>query len=112
MALGGFELGGGNHPQLGVETSLVEPVDPLQGAVLNVLEPAPGTVVANQVGLVETVERFGQGVDAPIDVKGLPSGGDLAWTREELIDLAGHVARQASGDLPLGEALSGTVRTP
>ena len=62
MVLGGFEPGGGNHPQLGVEMSLVEPVDPLQGGVLNVLEPAPGTVFANQLGLVETVERFGQGV--------------------------------------------------
>ncbi len=62
MVVGGFELSGGNHAQPGVESPAVEPVEVLQGGVLHVLEPAPGTVLANQLGLVETVERFSQGV--------------------------------------------------
>ena len=62
MVVDGFELSGGSHAQLSVEPTLVEPVEVFQGGELHVLQSAPRTVFANQLGLVETVEGFGQGV--------------------------------------------------
>ena len=62
MVMGGFEISRGNHAQLAVEPELVEPVEVLQGGVLHVFQTTPGTVFADQLGLVETVEGFGQSV--------------------------------------------------
>ena len=44
------------------EPAVVEPVDVLQGGVLDVVEAPPGATVADQLGLVQAVERLGQGV--------------------------------------------------
>ena len=77
MVMVSFELSGGHHAQFALEPALVEPVEVLQGGVLHVLEPAPGTVFVDQLGLVETVERFGQGIDAPIE-RQAPRGLDVA----------------------------------
>jgi hypothetical protein len=64
MVVDGLELGGRDHADLPVEPLLVEPVDVLEGSVLDVVESPPGSVVANRLRLVEPVERFGQGVVA------------------------------------------------
>ncbi len=41
---------------------MVEPVDPLQGGVLDVVEALPGAAAADQFGLVQADDRLGQGV--------------------------------------------------
>src|SRR5260370_37271401 len=69
MVVEGVELGGRDHADLPVEPSLVEPVDVLEGRVLDVVESPPGSVVANHLRLVEPVERLGQGV-----VVAIPAG--------------------------------------
>ena len=48
------------------EAAVVEPVDPFEGRVLEVVEAAPGAAVADELGLVEPDDRLGEGVDAPI----------------------------------------------
>src|SRR2546423_383682 len=57
-----FEFGWWAHAELAVQAPMVEPVDVLQGGVFHVVEPAPGPAVADQLGLVQTVEGFRQGV--------------------------------------------------
>lgn len=49
---------------------MVEPVDPFQGGEFNRFEVAPRSAPMNDLGLVETVDRFGERVvvavaDAP-----------------------------------------------
>src|SRR5713226_6391175 len=61
MVVDGLELGGRDHADLPVEPSLGEPVHVLEGGVLDVVESPPGSVVANHLRLVESVEGFGQG---------------------------------------------------
>jgi hypothetical protein len=58
----GFELRGWDVAELAVEAALVEPVDVLGDGDLDVVDAGPGTLVADQLGLEEAVERFGQGV--------------------------------------------------
>ena len=41
---------------------MVEPVDPLQGGVLDLVQALPWPVPANQFGLVQADDRLGQGV--------------------------------------------------
>ena len=41
---------------------MVEPVDPLQGGVLEVVDAPPGAALADQFGLVQADDRLGQGV--------------------------------------------------
>ena len=48
---------------------MVEPVDPFESGVLEVVEAAPRCPVTNQFGLVETDDRLGQRV-----IKRIPSG--------------------------------------
>src|SRR5829696_4556338 len=57
-----FKLGRWAHAELAVQALIVEPVDVLQGGIFDVFEPAPGTAVADQLGFVQTVEGFRQGV--------------------------------------------------
>jgi hypothetical protein len=45
-----------------VETSVVEPVDPFEGGDLDVLDGPPGPAWLDQFGLVEAVDRLGEGV--------------------------------------------------
>src|SRR5688500_11670305 len=58
----GLVLGRWDHAELGVQPAVVEPVDVVQRGVFDILKAAPGSFVANQLGLVEAVEGFGQGV--------------------------------------------------
>ena len=53
------------------ESPVVEPVDPFQGGQLQVVEAPPRPQVADEFGLVEADDRFGQGV-----VLGVASGSD------------------------------------
>ncbi len=60
---GGLELGGWDHPQLAVQAAVVEPVDVLEGGVLDVVEAPPEAAVADRLGRVQAVEGlFGQGI--------------------------------------------------
>ena len=58
--IAGLELRGRNHPELPVELAVVEPVDVRQGGERHIVEPLPRPLVADQLGLVEAVERFGE----------------------------------------------------
>jgi hypothetical protein len=64
-----FEFGWWDVAAVFVEASVVEPVDPFQGGDLDVVGGAPWACGFDQLGLVETVDRLGEGVDAPIAVK-------------------------------------------
>lgn len=57
-----------------VEPSVVVPVDPFGGREFDLVEGAPGPAF-DDLGLVQAVDRFGQGVDAPIAVKLCRVGG-------------------------------------
>ena len=78
-----FELGGWDASEFVEQTSMVEPVDPFQGGEFEVVETARWSFVADEFGLVEPVDRLGEGVDAPI-------GQDLVSGRDE----AGPVCRR------------------
>lgn len=43
------------------QAALAEPIDPLEGRVLDAVEVLPGTLPADQLGLVEADDRLGQG---------------------------------------------------
>ena len=45
-----------------VESRLVEPVDPVQGAELEVIDPSPGSFVADTLSLVEADRALGQSI--------------------------------------------------
>lgn len=57
-----FVLGRWDVAELAVEPSLVEPVDVLGDGDLEVVDACPGALVADQLGLEQTVERLGEGV--------------------------------------------------
>ncbi len=69
-----LKYGGGHHPELPVEPLVVKPIDVGQGGVLDVVQPLPGPLMPDQLGLVQAVEGFSEGVDAPIDVKSSHGG--------------------------------------
>ena len=70
---GGFVLGGGSHPDSGVWPGGVEPVDPLGGGDLDGVDVLPRALVADELGLVQRVERLGQSI-----VVGIPLSLDLS----------------------------------
>ncbi len=41
---------------------VVEPIDPLQGCVLDGVNVPPGTTASDDFGLVQSVDRLGQGI--------------------------------------------------
>ena len=51
---------GGSHPDGGVRANGARPVDPLGGGDLNGVDVLPGSLVTDQLGLVQRVERLGQ----------------------------------------------------
>ena len=53
-------LGGGSHPDGGVWPGGVEPVDPLGGGDLDGVDVLPGSLVTDELGLVQGVQRLGQ----------------------------------------------------
>ena len=70
--VGGLDLGWGAHVEFAVEPAVVPPPDPFQGRELDLLDRAPRALEADQLGLVQAVDRLGVSVDAPI-------GQDFAW---------------------------------
>jgi hypothetical protein len=60
--VGLFELDRRHHRDLAVKAAVVEPVDVLEGGELDIVEAAPWSLAADELGLVETVEALGQGV--------------------------------------------------
>lgn len=71
--VGGLVLGGRDVADLAVEAPVVEPVDPLEDRLLEMVEVAPGAVAAMQLGLEQADRRLGEGIDARI-------GQDMAGT--------------------------------
>ena len=59
---GGFELGRRDRTNGLQEAAMVEPVDPLQGGVLDLVDAPPGAAPVDQLGLVQPDDRLGQGV--------------------------------------------------
>lgn len=57
----GLELRWGNHADLSVRSPMIEPINILEGGVFDVVEPAPGPVLADLLRLVEPV-----GVHLPV----------------------------------------------
>ncbi len=51
------------------QSAVVEPVDPFEGGIFDGLEVAPRPATVNDLGLEQAVDRFRQGVEAPIFVK-------------------------------------------
>ena len=62
LGVEGFELGGRMHASRAVQATVVEPVHVRQGGIFHVIEPTPGAGVPDQLGLVEAIEGFGQGI--------------------------------------------------
>jgi hypothetical protein len=77
------------------EPALVEPVDPLQGGVFDLVQAPPWATPADQLGLVQADDRLGQGV-----VVGVAAGAD----RDDRAGSARRsVSRMDSYWLPLSE---------
>ncbi len=74
--VGSFELSRRDVTDGFEESAMVEPVDPLEGGVLDVVDALPRTTPADELGLVEPDDRLGERVDAPIGVK--PAWGQRA----------------------------------
>ena len=68
--MGRFVLGGGVHPQGGVQASVVVPVDPGHGRELDVAQGPQGLVVEDPgldaLGLEQADDALRQGVEAPM----------------------------------------------
>ena len=62
LVVGGLELGWWEMADGLQEPAVVEPVDPLQGGVLDLIKTLPGAAPADQFGLVQPDDRLGQGV--------------------------------------------------
>jgi hypothetical protein len=78
----GLELGWWDIADGLQEPTMVEPVDPLQGGVLDVVHPLPGAAPADQLGLVQPDDGLGQGV--VIGVADRANRGDRAGLGEPL----------------------------
>ena len=65
--VGGLELGWWEMADGLQEPAVVEPVDPLQGGVLDLVQAPPRATPADQLGLVQPNDRLGQRVGAPMD---------------------------------------------
>lgn len=55
-----LELDRRDHPDLAVESTMIEPVDVLGRRELELVDALPGPAVADQLGLEQRVERLGQ----------------------------------------------------
>jgi len=64
--VGGLELGRWDMADRLQEPAVVEPVDPLQGGVLDLVEALPGAAPADQLSRVQPDDRLGQGVIEPV----------------------------------------------
>jgi hypothetical protein len=52
-----------------VNSSVVEPVDVVEGCPFDMFDVVPGALAMNQFALVETIEVLREGIDASIVVK-------------------------------------------
>jgi hypothetical protein len=98
---GGFELGRRDRTNGLQEPAMVEPVDPFQGGVLDLVDALPGASPADQLGLVQPDDRLGQGV--VVAVAAGTDRGDRAGVGEPFGVADGQVAgrlRRASPGLP------------
>ena len=66
MVVVGFELGWWDVADLAVEAAVVEPFDVRQCGQLDGLGVAPGAFTFGQLGLIERVHGFSEGVDAAL----------------------------------------------
>ena len=71
-----FGLGGRDISDRLEEASSVEPVDPFESGVLDGFETAPWATPVDEFGLVEAVDRLGEGV--VVAVADAADGGDEA----------------------------------
>jgi len=62
IIIAGFDLGGRDISDRLEEASIVEPVDPFEGGELDGLEVAARSAPMDDLGLVEAVDRLGEGV--------------------------------------------------
>lgn len=60
------------------KATVVEPVDPFQSGELHGFEVPPRSSPMDDLGLVKTIDRFGESVDAPISVKAQKAGKRMA----------------------------------
>jgi hypothetical protein len=60
--MGGLELDRWDVPDGFQEPAVVEPVDPFQGGVLDLVQALPGAAPADQLGLVQADDGLGQRV--------------------------------------------------
>ena len=72
----GFVFGWWDAAEVVVDASVVEPVDPFEGGEFKVVEAAPWSLVADEFGLVEAVDCFGERV--VVTVAAGPDGVDDA----------------------------------
>ena len=70
-SVGRLELHRRHVVEVAVQPVVVVPVDPTEGGELHVVDGSPRPLArpADELGLVEGVDRLGQRVEAPIDVK-------------------------------------------
>jgi hypothetical protein len=69
----GLELDRRNVAQAAVQAHLVEPVHPVQSRELKFVDASPGSLGADEFGLVEPDQALGEGVEAPMS-SGLGKG--------------------------------------
>src|SRR6266508_1823177 len=69
--MGGLELRRRNVADGLEQTAMVEPVHPLEGGVLDLVDAPPGAAPADELGLAQADDRLGQSV-----VVRVPSGAD------------------------------------
>jgi len=62
MVVGGLEPGRWDHATLAVEPAVVKPVDVGERGVLNIVKFTPGSLMADQLRLEESVERLREGI--------------------------------------------------
>jgi hypothetical protein len=60
--VGGLEFGGWDVAAVLVQAAVDEPVDPLRGGDLDVVDGLPRPARLDQFGLVQAVDRLGEGV--------------------------------------------------
>ena len=69
---GSFDLCRRGHAVLAVESLVVDPVDVGEGRSLEVLRPLPGSVVVDQLGLVEPVEALRERIGLRLRLRLIP----------------------------------------
>ena len=89
--------------------AIVEPVHPLEGCELDGLEVTPRSASMDDLGFVEAIDRFGEGVDAPMSVKSWlrPHQLGLVCGKDTQRSLKRHRRFEAAYDFGFGLALRG-----